>query len=213
MSTYELNSSSKKNNSKRCSSLYRQRLKRIKTNCQLIRQRRKNNLFPINPIELRPSLFQQRFYQLGSLESLDVSEPNWQSTNVLRLSDEYLFKCKYAMYSSTNRSFKQNEFAQFLKELFSYPINSEEEEEQWHCQLCTHQFNSNDMFNLHLTRRSISIQYRCLTCQVWIKAMNPCEAYYHLLSHSHTSKEKRIEQLNIHYDWENALVCMILSIF
>ncbi|CAF3895137.1 unnamed protein product, partial [Rotaria magnacalcarata] len=99
-----------KKNSKRCSSSYRQRLERIKTNCQLIRQRRRRDLFPIVPIELRPSVFQQRSYKKGSLEILNVNDNHWQTTNFLRLSDEYLFKCKYAIYSSTNRYFKQNEF-------------------------------------------------------------------------------------------------------
>jgi hypothetical protein len=196
-----------KKNSKRCSSSYRQRLKRIKTNCQLIRQRRRRCLFPINPIELRPSLFQQRYYQTGSLELLNVNDNHWQSTNFLRLSDEYLYKCKYAMYSSTIRYFKQNEFYQFLKELFSYPTNTEEIHNDLSiCQLCNHKFTLNNMFDLHLNRRSLSIQYRCLTCQSWIKSLNPCQAYYHLLSHKNNSKEKRIGQLNINYDWENSLV-------
>jgi hypothetical protein len=191
-------------NSKRCSSSYRQRLKRIKTNCQLIRERRRRCLFPISPIELRPSLFQQRFYQTGSLESLNVNVNHWQPTNLLRLSDEYLYKCKYAMYSSTNRYFKQNEFYQFLKELFSY--SSSKEKHRNLCQLCDHKFSSNDTFDLHIQRRSVSIQYRCLICQTWVKTMNPCQAYYHLLSHKNTSKEKRIGQLSINYEWENCLV-------
>jgi hypothetical protein len=199
-----------KKNSKRCSSSsYRQRLKRIKTNCQLIRQRRRRCLFPILPIELRPSLFQQRYYQSGSLELLNVHDNHWQSTNFLRLSDEYLYKCKYAMYSSTSRYFKQNEFYQFLKELFSYSLNIEESDnDSFICQLCNHKFISNDMFDLHLNRQSVSIQYRCLTCQSWIKTMNPCQAYYHLLSHTNISKEKRIGHLNINYDWKNSLVSL-----
>jgi hypothetical protein len=196
-----------KKNSKRCSSSYRQRLERIKTNCQLIRQRRRRCLFPVLPIELRPSLFQQRYYKSGSLESLTVNDNQWQPTNILRLSDEYLYKCKYAMYSSTNRYFKQNEFSQFLKELFSYSTNTEESPNDISiCQLCNHKFSSNEMFDLHLNRRSVSIQYRCLTCQSWIKTMNPCQAYYHLLSHKNLSKDKRIGQLNINFDWENSLV-------
>jgi hypothetical protein len=201
----DINSSKK--NSKRCSSSYRQRLKRIKTNCQLIRQRRRYCLFPINPIEIQPSLFQQRHYQSGSLELLNVNDAHWQSTNILRLSDEYLYKCKYAMYSSTSRYFKQNEFYQFLREIFSYSFDIEECDNDLHrCQLCKHQFSSNDTFDLHLNRRSISIQYRCLTCHSWIKALNPCQAYSHLISHSNNSKDKRIGQLNINYDWQNSLV-------
>ena len=193
-----------KKNSKRCSSTYRQRLKRIKTNCRLIRQRRRRCLFPIDPIELQPSIFQQRSYHPGSLELLNVNDTHWQSTNILRLSDEYLYKCKYAMYSTTNRSFKQNEFYQFLKELFSYSLESDETINT--CQLCAHTFTSNQMFDLHLNRRSVSIQYRCLTCHLWIKTMNPCQAYYHLLGHQNQTKEKRIGQLNINFDWENSLV-------
>jgi hypothetical protein len=200
--TNDYNSSKK--NAKRCSSSYRQRLKRIQTNCQLIRQRRRHCLFPINPIELQPSLFQQRSYQTGSLELLNVNETYWQPTNILRLSDEYLYKCKYAMYSSTSRYFKQNEFYQFLRDLFSYSSDIEIcDNDQNQCQLCKHQFNSNETFDLHLNRRSISIQYRCLTCQTWIKTMNPCQAYSHLISHS---KEARIGQLNINYDWQTSLV-------
>jgi hypothetical protein len=189
--------------SKHCSSSYRQRLKRIQTNCQLIRQRRRHCLFPINPIELQPSLFQQRYYQTGSLELLNVNDTHWQSTNILRLSNEYLYKCKYAMYSSTNQYFKQNEFYQFLRELFSYTSDIDDKYDNNQCQLCKHQFISNDMFNLHLNRRSISIEYRCLTCQLWIKSLNPCQAYSHLITHS---KETCIEQLNINYDWQNSLV-------
>jgi hypothetical protein len=192
----------------RCSSSYRQRLKRIKTNCQLIRQRRRYRcLFPILPIELRPSLFQQRNYQSGALELLNVNDNRWQSTNFLRLSDEYLYKCKYAMYSSTNRYFKQDEFYQFLKELFSCSSSIEEHDNgSFVCQLCNYKFHSNDMFNLHLNRQSVLIQYRCLTCQSWVNATNPCQAYYHLLSHNKSSKEKRIGQLNINCDRESCLV-------
>lgn len=199
-----------KKNSKRCSSSYRQRLERIKTNCKLIRQRRRRCLFPINPIELRSSLFQQRYYQTGSLESLNVGDNHWQPTNVLRLSNEYLYKCKYAMYSSTNRYFKQNEFYQFLKELFSYSSDDEESTDDLNkCELCDNKFHTTDMFDLHLNRRSVLIQYRCLTCQSWIKTMNPCQAYYHLLSHKNLSKEKRIGQLNINHDWKNSLVSLL----
>lgn len=196
-----------KKNSKRCSSSYRQRLERIKNNCQLIRQRRRRCLFSTDPIELRSSLFQRRSYKIGSLESLNVNDNHWQSTNFLRLSDEYLYKCKYAMYSSTNRIFKQNEFYQFLKELFSYPSEIDESDNHSHkCQLCEHTFHTQEMFDIHLNRRSVLIQYRCFTCQAWIKTMNPCQAYYHLLSHSNLSKEKRIGQLNINHDWKNSLV-------
>ncbi|CAF1457474.1 unnamed protein product [Rotaria magnacalcarata] len=195
-----------KKNSKRCSSSYRQRLERIKTNCQLIRQRRRRDLFPIVPIELRPSVFQQRSYKKGSLEILNVNDNHWQTTNFLRLSDEYLFKCKYAIYSSTNRYFKQNEFYRFLKEIFSCSFSSNEHQIDLNeCQFCDSKFSSNEMFDLHLNRRSVSIQYRCLTCQSWIKSMNPCQAYYHLLLHNNSTKEKRIGQLNIHYNSDNYL--------
>lgn len=196
-----------KKNVKRCSSTYRQRLERIKTNCELIRQRRRRYVFPIVPIELRPSLFQRRSYQTGSLELLNVNNNHWQSTNFLRLSDEYLYKCKYAIYSSTNRYFKQNEFYNFLRKIFScLPSTNEHTTNSYLCQLCHYKFNSNNMFDLHLNRRSVSIQYRCLTCQSWIKTMNPCQAYYHLLLHSNITKEKRIDQLNIHYDCDSCSV-------
>ncbi|CAF0909598.1 unnamed protein product [Rotaria sordida] len=198
-----------KKNSKRysSSSSYRQRLERIKTNCQLIRQRRRRYLFPILPIELRPSLFQQRYYKSGSLELLNVNNNHWQSTNFLRLSDEYLYKCKYAIYSSTNRYFKQNEFYRFLREIFSYTFSTKEyHNDLYICQLCHYKFSTKNMFDLHLNRRSVSIQYRCLTCQSLIKTMNPCQAYYHLLLHNNNiTKEKRIGQLNINYDCESYL--------
>lgn len=193
--------------SKRCSSSYRQRLKRIKTNCQLIRQRRRRYVFPIMPVELRPSLFQQRSYQTGSLASLNVGDNHWQSTNFLRLSDEYLYKCKYATYSSTKQFFKQKEFYHFLKELFSYSLSIDEHCNDSHvCQLCKNSFSSNNMFNLHLNRQSVSIQYQCLTCQLLIKATNPCQAYYHLLLHQNATREKRITKLNINFDCDNYLV-------
>ncbi|CAF1263414.1 unnamed protein product [Adineta steineri] len=201
-----------KKNLKRCSLSYRQRLERIKTNCQLIRQRRRRCLFPISPVELRPSLFQQRSYQTGSLELLNVNVNHWQSTNLLHLSDEYLYKCKYAMYSSKNRCFKQIEFYNFLKEFFSYSLSIDEDNDNNNnhdlilCQLCNYKFHSNNMFNLHLNRRSVSIQYRCLTCQSLIKTLNPCEAYYHLLSHTNISKEKRIGELSIKCDRDSCLV-------
>ncbi|CAF5122099.1 unnamed protein product, partial [Rotaria magnacalcarata] len=132
---------------------------------------------------------------------------HWQTTNFLRLSDEYLFKCKYAIYSSTNRYFKQNEFYRFLKEIFSCSFSSNEHQIDLNeCQFCDSKFSSNEMFDLHLNRRSVSIQYRCLTCQSWIKSMNPCQAYYHLLLHNNSTKEKRIGQLNIHYNSDNYLV-------
>ncbi|UJR10111.1 hypothetical protein I4U23_014333 [Adineta vaga] len=191
-----------KKSTKRCSSSYRQRLERIKNNCQLIRQRRRRYCsFPISPIELRPSIFQQRFYQSGSLELLNVNDKHWQSTNILRLSNEYLYKCKYAMHSSTNRYFKQNEFYTFLRELFlCSTIINDSDNNNYQCQLCDYHFQSNDMLNLHLNRQSISIQYRCLTCQSLIKTMNPCQAYYHLLLHTNSTKENCIGRLNMNYD-------------
>ena len=201
----EINLSKKSSN--RCSSLYRQRLERIKTNCELIRQRRRL-LSPIVPIELRPSLFQQRYYQSGSLKSLSVKNSHWRSTNFLRLSDEYLYKCKYAIYSSTKQYFKQNEFYHFLRNLFSCSSLTNEYNNDSHmCHLCNYKFSSKDTFDLHLNRRSVSIEYQCLSCQSLIRTMNPCQAYYHLLLHDHNNpNELCIEHLNINYDWDNCSV-------
>ena len=196
-------------NVKRCgssSSSYRQRLERIKTNCQLIRERRRRALFPSAPIQLRSSLFQQRSYQYGSLELLNVKDQHWTSSNFLRLSDEYLYKCKYAMFASTHRSFDQNEFIYFLRNLFSCS-SIDAQDGLYRCQLCEKRFHSTEMFDLHLQRRSVSIEYRCQTCHSWIQTHNPCQAYAHLFIHrDSSSNEKCIRQLTINFDWQQRLV-------
>ncbi|CAF0862099.1 unnamed protein product [Adineta ricciae] len=201
-------SNSTKKSSKRSSSSYRERLERIKNNCQLIRERRRRcSLFSNLPIELRPSLFQQRHYQSGALELLNISPNHWQSTNALRLSDEYLYKCKYAMYATTNRNFKQKEFYFLLRELFSCSatIEIDSSNQSYQCQLCDSSFHSADIFHLHLNRRSVSIQYQCLTCQSLIQTTNPCQAYYHLLLHPNSTKEKRLAHLSINCDPNTSL--------
>lgn len=188
---------------KRCgtSSTYRQRLERIKTNCQLIRQRRRKNF----PIKLHENVFQQRTYQIGSLESIRLNSEQWATSNFLRLSDEYLYKCKYAMFASTCRSYKQNEFYKFLKEFYSCAVNSTEGIHQ--CQLCENKFHSNEMFDLHLQRESVSINYRCLVCRLRVETTNPCQAYSHLLKHKNLPEEKRIDQLTINSNWQQYSVC------
>lgn len=186
---------------KRCtSSSYRQRLKRLQNNCELIRQHRRCSTR--HPIELRTNVFQQRSYQKGSLESLNVRTAHWQRTNLLRLSDEYLYKCKYAMYASNIQRLTRQAFARFLKEFFSYPL--ERENDGFSCELCTAEFSSNEMYQVHLHRRSISMKYRCCTCQSMIESSNPCQAYSHLLSHH--SSHSSIEQLQINSDWSSARV-------
>lgn len=194
------------NLTKRCSSSsYRQRLKRLQNNCQLIRQRRRcHALVPAQPIELRSNVFQQRFYRKGSLESLHVRTTHWQRTNILQLSDEYLYKCKYAMYASNVQRLTSRAFARFLQELFSYPMEREEGDRRVSCQLCSYGFVSNEMYQLHLHRRSVSMRYRCCTCQSWIQSTNPCQAYSHLSSHPST--DPSIEQLQINSDWKTSLV-------
>lgn len=170
------------------------------------RQRRRcRTLFPVQPIELRSNVFQQRFYRSGSLEELKVRDKYWPTTNSLQLSDEYLYKCKYAMYASKCTKLNADEFARFLKEFFSYPMTNEDENgELIRCELCSNRFHSNEMYQLHFHRRSLSIEYRCLTCQSWIQSTNPCQAYSHLSSHQSTTAI--IEQLQINSNWTNSLV-------
>ena len=195
---------------KRCgsSSSYRHRLKRLKTNCQLIRERRPRPVSPSQSIQLRPSVFQQRSYRSGSLELLQVNNSHWQSSNFLRLSDEYLYKCKYATFASKSRIFQQSEFYHLLKELFSCSsIN--EAHGLYRCQLCQNKFHSNEMFDLHLHRRSVSIDYQCLTCQARISASNPCQAYAHLLTHGSHPTEKRIAQLTMNCNRQQCLVGLL----
>ena len=193
---------------KRCgsSSSYRHRLKRIETNCQLIRERRRRALSPSPPIHLRPSVFQQRSYRSGSLELLEVNASDWQTSNFLRLSDEYLYKCKYAMFASKSRVFEQSEFHRLLTELFSCASINEDVDGVYRCQLCQNRFHSNSTFDFHLHRRSVSIDYRCLTCHASISASNPCQAYAHLLTHDSHPTEKRIEQLTMNCDRQQWLV-------
>lgn len=205
--TNHVKKSASQTTAKRCgsSSSYRHRLKRLKTNCQLIRERRRRPVSPSHPIQLRPSVFQQRSYRSGSLELLHVNNSQWQSSNFLRLSDEYLYKCKYATFASKSRVFKQSEFYQLLKELFQ--CSSINEEHGLHrCQLCQNNFHSNEMFDLHLHRRSVSIDYQCLTCQTLISASNPCQAYAHLLTHGSHPADKRIARLTMNCNRQQCLV-------
>ena len=108
----------------------------------------------------------------------------------------------------TKQYFKQNEFYHFLRELFSCSLSTNEYNNDSHiCQLCNYKFSSNDMFDLHLNRRSISIEYQCLICQSSIRTINPCQAYYHLFFHDHNNQnEPCIKHLNINYDWNNCSV-------
>ncbi|CAF1066802.1 unnamed protein product [Didymodactylos carnosus] len=192
---------------------YKLKLTRLKLNCELIRnariaQRRKERqyqlLFDTSPILVEKTVFDKT--TIITNNNNDYTS-QWLNSNNLELTEGYLSKMKFASICYQTTALLDTDFHLLLTNLY-YPDLDKQTECSLSssangilCNLCRRQYETVETFDMHLARKSVIIQYLCVACNLHIRSVNPCQAYYHLNCHTGLQdlsiKELVFEQLEI----------------